>query len=212
MDTLYYSNFCKHCDKIKQFIVKRNIVERVNAICVDKRTKDSQTGQYIITLENGKRAHLPPNIHSVPSLLLNSNHDVMVGNDIIKYFGGGDENTNNSIQQVNMKEEPSGFDLGNNGISEQFTPYSANISEKTQYSRDNFVNANHHIQPIRAEPDTFKPNKNSPDVTIDKLHNYRNEDMKRLNGEDTNHLLDTINQSRTEDNIRIVGSYPLSPH
>lgn len=208
MDTLYYSNLCKHCDKIKQFIVKNNIVEKINAICVDKRTKDSQTGQYIITLENGKRTPLPPNIHSVPSLLLNSNHNVMVGNDIIKYFGGGDDH---SIQQV-MKEEPSGFDLGNNGISEQFTPYSANISEKTQYSRDNFVNANHHIQPIRAEPDTFKSNKIPPDVTIDKLHNHRNEDIKRLTGEDTNHLLDNINHSRTEDNIRIVGNYPLSPH
>lgn len=211
MDTLYYSNFCKHSAKVLQFIIKNNIVDKINAICVDKRTRDSQTGQYIITLQNGKKMHLPPNIHSVPSLLLHSNRHVIIGNEIIIHYGGGNEDSSNVFQAVKARD-PMGFDLGNGSISEAFTSYSDNVmADKTHYSRDNFVNANHDIQPIKAEPEIPLQNKLSSDVTIDKIHNYRNDELKRLTGEESNQLIDGINQSRVEDNIRIVGSYPMSP-
>ena len=73
MDILFYSNYCKHCEKIKQFIVKSNLTDKISAICIDKRTKDPRTGQIVVVLENGKQTTLPPNVHSVPSILIKSN-------------------------------------------------------------------------------------------------------------------------------------------
>ena len=48
MDILYYSNYCKHCQKIIQFLSKGGLLESINAYCIDKRRKDSRTNQTMI--------------------------------------------------------------------------------------------------------------------------------------------------------------------
>ena len=70
MDILYYSNHCKHSQKILQFLVKGNMTDKLNFICIDKRVRDAQNNQTYILLENGKRVSLPPNVHSVPALFM----------------------------------------------------------------------------------------------------------------------------------------------
>ena len=37
MDTLYYSNYCKHSQRVLHFIVKGNLTEKLNFLCIDKR-------------------------------------------------------------------------------------------------------------------------------------------------------------------------------
>ena len=49
MDTLYYSNYCKHSQRILQFLVKGNLVDKINFMCIDKRQQDDTNNQiYII--------------------------------------------------------------------------------------------------------------------------------------------------------------------
>ena len=87
LDILYYSNYCEHSQKIIQFLSKGGLLEKVNAFNIDKRTRDDQTNQTMIVMENGQKVLLPPNIHSVPTLLLiNNNYKVLLGNEIIDHF------------------------------------------------------------------------------------------------------------------------------
>jgi hypothetical protein len=83
MDILYYSNYCKHSQKIIKFFVQNNLNDQVSFISIDNRKYDNKTGQIYIILENGKQIVLPPNIHSVPSLLLvKNNYSVLIGEEI----------------------------------------------------------------------------------------------------------------------------------
>jgi hypothetical protein len=170
MDTLYYSNYCKHCQKIKHFIVQSNIVDKINSICIDKRTKDSKTGQWVIHLDNGKQMLLPPNVHSVPSLLIKSNYHVISGDEIIRHF----EPAVQSLVQKAVGEggEPSGFGWMN-GTSDQYTFYSDGMAQ----NKTNYVDANHNVPPIYAEPDTYRPNKVAADITVEQLQETRNEKL-----------------------------------
>ena len=63
MDTLYYSNHCKHSQRVLQYLVKGNLSNKLNFICIDKRERDSNNNQMYICLENGQKVILPPNIH-----------------------------------------------------------------------------------------------------------------------------------------------------
>ena len=84
MDILFYSNYCKHSQKIIQFLSKGGLLDSLNAYCVDKRIRDPKTNQTVIVLENGQQYPLPPNVHSVPSMLLvNNNYQLILGDEII---------------------------------------------------------------------------------------------------------------------------------
>jgi hypothetical protein len=88
MDILYYSNHCKHCQKVIQYIVKANLINKLSCISIDKRQRDHNNNNIYIILENGKKVLLPPNISSVPSLLKpNKNYTLLLGDEqIIQYL------------------------------------------------------------------------------------------------------------------------------
>ena len=87
MDTLYYSNYCKHSQRILQFLVKGNLAEKINFLCIDNREQDPKSNQLYIILEDGKRVIMPPNVQSVPSLLLvRQGYRVILGDDIIGHY------------------------------------------------------------------------------------------------------------------------------
>lgn len=192
MDILYYSNYCKHCQTILQFIVKGNLINELNCICIDKRTKDSRTNQIYITLENGKQILLPPNIHSVPSLLLvKQNYKVITGEDIIKHYEPTMRKQFQTMTQQGQ-QEPSAFlfSQSNNVISEQYTYYNASPLELS--AKGNGVNRQmyNYVRvdggdilppPIHTPDDTYKPDKVSGEITIDKLQQQRNEELPKLN-------------------------------
>ena len=39
LDILYYSNYCKHSQRIVQFLSKGGLLDKVNAFCIDKRRR-----------------------------------------------------------------------------------------------------------------------------------------------------------------------------
>jgi hypothetical protein len=112
----YYSNFCPHSQKVLQFLVRANLTKEIAFICIDKRGNDPNTNQMYIIMENGDRVLMPPNIHSVPALLmLGANYKVVYGDEIIKHYEPNI--VNEKMLATNFNGEPSGFSLSGNGSS-----------------------------------------------------------------------------------------------
>ena len=189
MDTLYYSNFCKHSQRVLQFLVKGNLVDKLNFLCVDKREKDPHNNQIYLVLEDGKKVVLPPNVQSVPTLLLvRQGYRVILGEDIIEYFQG-DANRETKRKQLERVVEPVGTSLGSaaaNIFSEPYTSYDLTpqeLSAKGTSARrpmHNYVSANEEIIGIYTPPDNYQPDKVTADVTVDSLQ------QKRMDEIDTN--------------------------
>jgi len=188
MDILYYSNFCKYSQNILQFITKNNLTDQLNFVCIDKRQKDPQNGQMYIVLENGNKVLLPPNIHSVPALLLvKKNYNVILGENISEYLKPQvKEKMNNA---TNFNGEPVGFSLndnayGSNVASEQYTFYNMSSEELSGRGSGgnrqlfNYVNASLESGSIETPPDTYRPDKLSNNVTIDVIQQQRNAELK----------------------------------
>jgi len=187
MDILYYSNYCKHSKEIIQYLVKHDLVKSLNCLCVDKRKVDSVTGQIFIVLENGTTVVLPPNIHSVPSLMLvRENYRVILGNAIKVYFQPTVKNLQDVATQGNG--EPMSFSLGTKDVvSEIYTMYNATPEDLSAKGNSRMRNMHHYVSAegnapiIPTPPDTYKPNKLSQDVTIETLQQQRNTDMNQVN-------------------------------
>jgi len=189
MDILYYSNYCKHSQKVIQFLAKNNFTNKLNFICIDKRKRDPQTNQTNIELENGKTVILPPNIHSVPSLLLvKQNYRVVLGDEIIGIFQPKVQEENSEATQ--QQGEPAGYHLtpstsGMNIVSEQYTYYNMTPEELSAKGKGgnrqmyNYVLANHTPSIIHTPPDNYRPDKLSNGVTLDTLQQKRNEEISQ---------------------------------
>jgi len=190
MDILYYSNHCKHSQKIINNLAKTAVRDKVSFICIDKRARDPKNNQIYIQLENGTKIVMPPNVHSVPALLLvKQNYNVIYGDEIMKYFQPHIMKQNDIA--TNGNGEPSAFYLGGNSggtniVSEQYTLYNMSPEELSGKGRGgmrqmyNYVSAGDDTHFIQTPPETYRPDKVSTNVTIDKLQSQRNEDISNL--------------------------------
>jgi hypothetical protein len=179
MDVLYYSQFCKHSQKILQYLVKNNLVSKINCICIDKREKNPANNTINIILENGKRIILPSEITAVPSLI--SQNQIISGDEIIAYYNPVIQNNLNVAQRNNG--EPVSYSLGSySGVSsEKYTDYKLNpvdlSSKGINRDLNGYVSANHIINKIPTPENNYKPDKVSNDVNINKLQEIRNKDI-----------------------------------
>jgi hypothetical protein len=190
MDLLYYSNYCKHSQKVVNFFVKNNLTHLANFICIDKRKVDPNTGQTTVLLENGTEIMLPPNIHSVPALMLvKDNYRIVYGSDIMGHYGSEIKTQMNDA--TSGEGEPSGFSFGtsngDNIVSEKFTFFGASPEDlSAKGSSQNrqmhhYVPAGGNASTINTPPDTYRPNKLSENVTVDSLQQQRNEEIAKTN-------------------------------
>jgi hypothetical protein len=158
----------------------------MNCICIDNRTRDKNTNQMIIKLENGKTVLLPPNIHSVPSMLLiKNNFKAIIGDDIIQFF----ENTVEKQNDIAMSRqgEPSSYDFnyfgGKSIVSEKYTFYNMSSDELSAKGKGNnrqmhnYMNANHQLQMMDLPPENYKKEKMSQSITTELLQQQRNNDI-----------------------------------
>jgi len=132
MDVLYYSNNCKHCQKLLAHLAKIGVLEKYNFICIDRRSVDPNTRQVSITLDRGVKASLPPNVSRVPTLLLvNQKFTAIIGDEIYNYVNANvKKNQDPTNLAVENGGEPIGYILspssgGVNIISETYTMYNA---------------------------------------------------------------------------------------
>ena len=191
MDILYYSNYCKHSQSIIQTLVKSNLTDKISFVCIDKRSRDPSNGQTYIILENGGKVIMPPNVHSVPSLLIiKEQYRVLMGDDIIKHLHPQIKNTMSANMQ--QSNEPSGYFLaasngGTNIMSEKFTSYDMTPDELSAkgngQSRQlyNYISVQDDMNLINTPPDNYKPDKISNDVTLDTLQQKRMDEIGQSN-------------------------------
>lgn len=188
MDILYYSNYCKHSQKIVQTLVKHNLNTKISFICIDKRKRDSRDNQMYIELEDGKKVILPPNIQHVPSLLLiKNNYQVIYGDKIITHYHSDMKESSSEI--VKMNGEPMGYELnqsvgGTNIISEKFTSYNMTAEDLGSKSKSNKRNMYNYVTIdqnvfIETPPENYKPDKISSDITVDGLQQKRIDEMDK---------------------------------
>lgn len=190
MDTLYYSNYCKHSQRILQFLVKGNLAEKINFMCIDNREKNPNNNQIYVILEDGKKVIMPPNIQSVPSLLLvRQGYRVILGDDIIRHYQI-DANLETKKKISNQIIEPIGTGLlpscgGMNIVSEPYTPYDLTPDELSakgtsgRRSLHNYVSANDDIISIQTPADTYQPDKIDKGMTIDTLQQKRFDEIDK---------------------------------
>jgi hypothetical protein len=166
MDTLYYSKYCKYCENVLLFIAKKQLINRLSCINIDRRSVDPYTGQITIYLENGQKMPLPPMVHRVPTLVLALNHHAIEGNDIISHF---EPNVKHIEEQSLMDSggEPASYDLSSGGSNYTYTD--GRSPENSKY-----ISADHNIRPIHAPPEDYRPNKLSAEITIETLEKERN--------------------------------------
>lgn len=190
MDILYYSNYCKHSQKLLQTLVKANMSSKISFICIDKRVNDPKNGQTYIVLENSSKVIMPPNIHSVPSLLLiKQNYKVLMGDDILKHYHPEMKSLNEKA--TNNNGEPMAYPLlasngGTNIVSEQYTMYNMSPDELSAKGRGgnrqmyNYVSAGDDIKFIETPADNYRPDKLSNSVTIDTLQQQRMDEVAQI--------------------------------
>ena len=183
MDILYYSNYCKNCKKILQVLAKTNLKEKISFICIDNRRIDPNTNQTFISLENGSKVVMPPNLVYVPSLLLvKDKYKILLGDQIIQHLRP-DIIQSNTVQ-VNGEPQSYEFNQPMTGVvSESFTFYDMSpddLSAKSNSNRrsmHNYVSAKTDNLTINTPPDTYSPNKISGDVTIENLQHQRAQEL-----------------------------------
>ena len=187
MDILYYSNYCTYSQNIIRYLAKNDLRNKISFICIDKRTRDPNNNQLYIILENGTRVILPPNVHSVPALLLvRENYKVVLGDDIIQHYAPYTEEQKTVATKQNG--EPMAFSLSGASAavtSEQFTLYNLTpeeLSSKGVGGRrqlHNYVPASQDVIMIQTPPDNYRPDKVSNNITLESLQNQRNEELPK---------------------------------
>tara|TARA_Y100000992_G_scaffold229591_1_gene160919 strand:+ start:3015 stop:3614 length:600 start_codon:yes stop_codon:yes gene_type:complete len=186
MDILYYSNYCKHSKKLLTVLSRcKNIKESLSFISIDNRVVDQKTNQVFIVLENGNRVVKPPNLHSVPALLLvNEKYRFLYGDDIVDKLRP--QIISDTEKAVNFNGEPVSYEFNNgssftNVMSEKFTYYNLTDEELSakgnggRRNMHNYVLANDDILTINTPADTYKPDKVDKGLTIDSLKNDRDQ-------------------------------------
>ena len=115
---LYYSKFCKHSNKVIEYLAKHGHTQTLNCICIDRRTVD-ENKQMVVQLENGQQEKVPPMVDRVPALLLvKEKYQIRYGLDIMNYYkptelAGEDAKT--------VEGEPLAFQ--SQGFSDSFSAY-----------------------------------------------------------------------------------------
>lgn len=199
MDILYYSNYCPHSQRVLQYIVKAGLTDSLNCICIDNRVR-TPSNQWSVITETGTQVHLPPNVVSVPSLILvRKNYTLITGDDIITHLntvppkrsapGVAAADAGHRAAAFAANGEPVGTPLisrtaSSNIASEQYTMYDLSPDQLAGgYSapRDtyHYMPVNGTAAPIHTPDETYTSDKVSESVTIDMLQRQRDEDVRK---------------------------------
>ena len=183
---LYYSNFCQHSKSLIQAVGRTpEITKDMHFICIDKRVKRGD--KTYIVLENGQEIVMPSSVTMVPALLLlNDNHRIIYGQDIMKYFQPRQQVVTKVATQNNM--EPQAFAIGGGGygsMSDSFSYFDMDAEDLSakgsggMRQMHNFVPLDYadKITTPQDEVD-YKAPKISQDVTIETLMQQREQEFQ----------------------------------
>jgi hypothetical protein len=179
----FYSNYCKHCEKILSDIIKHPLRNDLHYICIDKRRKDDE-GIFYIILENGTEMEMPNTLKKVPTLLLiNRGNKILEGNDIMLYLNeqiGESKNENN---------EPDCFSIINGSAfgvqSDNYSFYDMNAEDLSAKGSGGVRQMHNYCTPmtednIETPPDNYVPDKiGTNGIDMDKIIQDRQKEIER---------------------------------
>ena len=160
---LYYSKYCENCKKLLYQLGKSNIQKNIHFLSIDKRI--NRGGKIYIILDNGNEIFMPPNIVSVPTLLLlNRGNKILVGDDVINFFKPQISQEKMQATQNNM--EPLAFSMFEMGTSMSDTySYLDQTPDEMEAKGEgglrqmhSFVKLNHNDK-IETPPEDYEPDK-----------------------------------------------------
>jgi len=160
---LYYSKYCENCKKLLYELGKTEIQKDIHFLSIDKRV--NRGSKIYIILDNGNEIFMPPNIISVPSLLLlNRGNKLLVGTDVINFFKPQIMGEKTKATSMNM--EPlafSGYEMGTS-MSDTYSYLDQSPDEMNAKGNGglrqmhSFVKLNHNDK-IETPPDDYEPDK-----------------------------------------------------
>jgi hypothetical protein len=160
---LYYSKYCENCKKLLYQLGKSDIQKNIHFLSIDKRI--DRGGKIYIILDNGNEIFMPPNIVSVPTLLLlNRGNKILVGNDVINFFKP--QISQEKIQATKNNMEPLAFSMFEMGTSMSDTySYLDQTPDEMEAKGEgglrqmhSFVKLNHNDK-IETPPEDYEPDK-----------------------------------------------------
>ena len=160
---LYYSKYCENCKKLLYQLGKTDIQKNIHFLSIDKRI--DRGGKIYIILDNGNEIFMPPNIVSVPTLLLlNRGNKILVGNDVINFFKP--QISQEKIQATKNNMEPLAFSMFEMGTSMSDTySYLDQTPDEMEAKGEgglrqmhSFVKLNHNDK-IETPPEDYEPDK-----------------------------------------------------
>ena len=106
---LYYSNLCGNCKEVIRLLSSHEKKSDIHFVCIDKR-KVLNGETYIVLNDNKTTIRMPSSIERVPSLLLlNDQHRVLVGGQILEYVDPNIIFRDNTPSQDVITQEPECF-------------------------------------------------------------------------------------------------------
>lgn len=181
---LYYSQYCKHCNDLIERISKSQIKDDIHFICIDKREKHIDGTMHII-LENAQKILLPPNITSVPSiLLLHHGNRVLKGiKEILHYLKPGETKINNIATDFNGEPQAFSFDEMGCNLSDNYSYLDSSPEDLMAKGEGGVrmmhsycsINDNH---TIATPPEDYEPDKVGQ-VDLGELQMSRAEDIRQ---------------------------------
>ena len=183
---LYYSKFCNHCKELITRIAKTKTKNELHFVCIDNREKHTD-GTTNIILENGQRLLLPPNVKTVPSILLLHHGNRVLGGikEILHYLKPGEETIMN--QATNFNGEPKAFSFCEMGssLSDNYS-YLDMTSEELSAKGNGGLRTMHSYtkiqdnQAIETPPDDYEPDK-VKESDLGKIEAKRSQDVANIN-------------------------------
>lgn len=178
---LYYSNYCKHCEKILTLLAKTTLKDSIHFLNIDNRI--TENGKVFIVLSNGKKLLLPSIVKEVPSLiLLHQGNIVLEGESILGYFKDELQKIQTKTREINSA--PMAFSLTEmDGMSDTYSyldmtdeDLSAKGNGGTRIMH-NYASLDYHSK-IETPPDNYEPNKVG-EVNLEQLQSQRNSEIPK---------------------------------
>jgi hypothetical protein len=179
---LYYSNYCNHCKQLLLKLSRTKTRDDIHFVCIDKREKHKDGTTHVI-LENGQRLLLPPNVKSVPTvLLLHHGNRVIDGLKEINHFLTPGEVKINE-KATNNNGEPLAFSMNEmgSGLSDNYSYLDMSAEELSAKGNGGLRMMHSYTgwsdnQSIATPPDDYVPNKVG-NVDMGKLQEKRNTEV-----------------------------------
>ena len=179
----FYSNYCRHCEKILSDIIKHPLRNDLHYICIDKRRTNDE-GITNIILENGTEMEMPNTLKKVPTLLLiNRGNKIVEGNDIMVYL-------NEQIgEPVRENNEPDCFSINSGSAfgvqSDSYSFYDMNADDLSAKGGGGVRQMHNYCTPmtednIETPPDNYVPDKiGTNGVDMDKIIQDRQKEIEK---------------------------------